>query len=170
MGVEQTIRERFSVRSYRPDPVSEADLMAVLESARLSQSAKNLQDWRFVVVRNESTRKKLAEAAKGQRFVAEAPVVIACCGFDTGYVMTCGQKSYVIDVAIAIENMALTAHERGLGTCWLGAFYEDQAKSVLGISSPEVRVVGLITLGYSAATAPGQKRKPIGDVVAFERW
>ncbi len=88
---------------YSSAPVKDGELEQVLEAARWSQSAKNLQDWRFIVVRDSSSKKRLAEAAKGQSFVAEAPVVIVCCGIDTGYVMTCGQASYPIDAAIAME-------------------------------------------------------------------
>jgi len=66
------------------------------------------------------------KAAKEQAFVYQAPVVIACCAQTDNYTMTCGQLSYPIDVAIAIEHMALEAAELGLGTCWVGSFYEDE--------------------------------------------
>ncbi|MHB9029942.1 MAG: nitroreductase family protein, partial [Candidatus Latescibacterota bacterium] len=147
MSVLDVIRTRFSVRRYSAAPIEERELETVLEAARLSPSAKNRQDWRFIVVRNGETRRKLAEAAKGQSFVAEAPVVIVCCGVDIGYIMTCGQPGYAIDVAIAMENMALVAWELGLGACWLGAFWEDRVKTILGIPEENVRVVGMLTLG-----------------------
>ena len=170
MTVLEAIKNRFSVRKYLPKPVSEDDLNTILEAARFSQSAKNLQDWRFIVVREESMRQKLAVAAKGQQFVQEAPVVIACCGIGTDYVMTCGQHSYSIDVAIAMENMALAAHELGLGTCWLGAFYEDQVKDLLMIPKEDVRVVGLLTIGYPAVQSPPKNRMPLDKTVSFEKW
>ena len=151
--------------------MSDDDIAVILEAARFSQSARNIQDWRFVVVRDPDKRNMLAEAAKGQRFVAEAPVVIACCGVGTDYVMTCGQHAYTIDVAIAMENMALTAHGIGLGTCWLGAFYEDKVKDALGIPADgDIRVVGMLTVGRPAVSAPPKKRKELAGIVAFERW
>ncbi len=170
MNVLESIKGRFSLRSYAPKPVEDPLIDRILEAARYSQSAKNLQDWRFIVVRNEETRAGLARAAKGQMFIASAPVVIVCCGIDTGYVMTNGQPSYPIDVAIAMENMALTAHEAGLGTCWIGAFYEDEAKRILGITPEHVRVVGLLTLGYPAVDAPPKRREPLSAIVLSERW
>ncbi len=170
MRVIDSIRDRFSVRKYIAKEVSKEDITAVLEAARFSQSAKNLQDWRFIVVKDKKMRNSLAEAAKGQRFVAEAPVVIACCGIGTDYVMTCGQHSYNIDVAIAMENMVLAAYEMGLGTCWLGAFYEDQVKKLLGIPENDVRVVGLLTLGYSAVKTKIKYRKPLKEIVRYEKW
>ncbi len=170
MSVLDIIKGRFSLRSYAPKPVEDAAIERLLEAARFSQSAKNLQDWRFIVVRNAQTRAGLAEAAKGQSFIAAAPVVIVCCGIDTGYVMTNGQPSYPIDVAIAMENMALAAHESGLGTCWIGAFYEDEAKRILGIPPEKVRVVGFLTVGYPAVDAPPKRREPLSAIVLSERW
>ena len=170
MTVLDAVKGRFSTRSYENRPVDDKDLTIVLESARYAQSAKNLQDWKFVVVKDADTRSRLMDAAKGQRHVAQAPVVIACCGINPNYVMTCGQYSYSLDVAIATENMALTAHELGLGTCWLGAFHEDMVKEILGIPKDEVRVVGLLTLGYPATSAPVKNRKPIEEIVSWERW
>ena len=115
-------------------------------------------------------RKKLSVAAKGQQFVGEAPVVIVCCGTSIDYIMTCGQAAYALNVAIAMENMALVAHELGLGTCWLGAFYEDQVKELLGIPGSDVRVVGMLTLGYPADQMRQKNRYPIEKIVNYERW
>ena len=171
MSVFDTIKGRFSVREYQTKPVSDDDLKIILEAARISQSAKNFQDWKFIVVRNNTMRQKLAKAAREQRYVAEAPVVIVCCGINTDYIMTCGQHSYYLDVAIAMDNMILVAHELGLGTCWLGAFYEDKVKELLSIPpGQEVRIVGLLTLGYPAIQAPEKRRKPLEEIIMYERW
>lgn len=170
MTVLEAVKGRFSTRSYENRPVDENDLNTILESARYAQSARNLQDWKFVVVRDADTRYRLMDAAKGQQQVAQAPVVIACCGLNPSYVMTCGQYSYYLDVAIAMENMALTAHDLGLGTCWLGAFHEDMVKAILGIPCDDVRVVGLLTLGYPASKAPVKNRKQLEEIVRWERW
>ena len=170
MTVLEAIKGRFSVRKYTSQPVSDSALATILEAARLSQSANNFQDWRFVVVRDESLKKKLVPAAKNQGFVAKASVVIACCGINTDYVMTCGQTTYNLDVAIAMENMCLTAYELGLGTCWLGAFYEDQVKNLLEIPEDGVRIVGLLTIGYPAVQAPEKRREPLETIVRYEKW
>ena len=170
MTVFEAIKGRFSVRSYQTKPLSDSDLHTILEAARLSPSAKNLQDWRFIIVRDESMRKMLVNAAKGQQFVAAAPVVIVCCGVGTNYIMACGQHSYYIDVSIAMENMALVAYELGLGTCWLGSFYEDQVKILLNIPKEDVRVVGLLTAGYPAVQGRAKNRKALEDIIRYEKW
>lgn len=170
MTVFDVIKGRFSVRSYTPEPISDSDLNTILEAARLSQSAKNFQDWRFIVVKDEEMRKKLVQAARNQLFVGEAPVVIVCCGVNTEYVMTCGQHTYNLDMAIAMENMCLVAYELNLGTCWLGAFYEDQVKALLGIPKEGMRVVGLLTVGHPAVQAPEKRRDPLEAIVRYEMW
>jgi len=171
MDVFDAIKLRKSVRGYELKPVEEAKLNKILEAARLAPSARNLQEWRFVIVRDPETRKKLAVAAKNQVFVAEAPVVIACCAETDGYVMTCGQMSYPIDLAIAIDHITLIATEEGLGTCWVGAFYEDQVKKILGIPD-KVRVVQMLTLGYEKGgqTQIQKTRKSIDEIVRWEKW
>jgi len=79
--------------------------------------------------------------------VGEAPVVIAGCATNPDYIMSNGECSYPIDLAIALEHISLKAASLELGTCWIGAFYQDQVKEILGI--PEnVRIVALMSVGY----------------------
>lgn len=169
MEVSEAIRARRSIRKYRAQKVEAEKLDLVLEAGRLAPSARNMQEWRFVVVKDEPTRKRLAEAAKGQAFVGEAPVVIAACATVTDSVMTCGQLTYPIDLAIAVEHMVLQAAAEGLGTCWIGAFYEEEVKKILDIP-PEVRVVALLPLGYPDESPFPRPRKGMEEIVAFETW
>jgi nitroreductase len=170
MDVYEVIRTRKSVRSYQDKPVEEATLNRVLEAARLAPSASNRQEWRYVVVRDENSRKKLVEAASGQSFVGEAPVVIACCAKSDGHVMKCGHPSFLIDVAIGIDHLTLAAAAEGLGTCWIGAFDQKAVKAVLGIPD-DIEVVELLPLGYPAdASVKEKKRLPMNDIVYQERW
>jgi nitroreductase len=169
MQLMEAIKRRRSVRSYQDRAVEEEKLLRVLEAGRLAPSARNMQDWKFVVVRDQDLRRKLAEAARNQEFVGQAPVVIAACG-TSDYVMTCGQLTYPIDVSIAIDHMTLSAVEEGLGTCWIGAFYEDTVKEILQIPQ-SIRVVALLPLGYPAAEqAKPTPRKSLKEIVAYDRW
>jgi len=170
MDVMEAIRQRWSVRHYLDKPVEEEKLTRVLEAARLAPSACNFQEWRFVVVQSLEARQKLMVAANRQRFVAEAPVVIAACAKTDNYVMRCGQLSYPIDVAIAVDHITLKAVEEGLGTCWVGSFYEEEVRKILGIP-PQIRVVQLLTLGYPAEEPPREKsRKAMEEIVMWEKW
>ncbi len=169
MDVMKAIETRRSIRSYKDKEIEEDKLKRVLEAGRLAPSANNRQEWKFVVVRDKDTRQKLAVAARNQHFVGEAPCVIAACATETEHVMRCGQLSYPIDVAIAIDHMTLKAVEEGLGTCWIGAFDEGEVKKILGI--PErIRVVELLPIGYPEYVPSQTPRKMPEEVVVFEKW
>ena len=170
MDVYEAIVRRKSVRSFKDEEVSEEIISRLLEAARLAPSASNRQEWRFIVVRDQVMRSNLAEAARGQKFVGEAPVVLACCAETDEHVMACGQLCYPIDVAIAMDHITLCAALEGMGTCWIGAFDEDQVKKLLGISSA-VRVVGLLPIGYPTdPSSVKKKRLPLEEIVKYERW
>jgi len=170
MDIYKAIALRKSVRKFQNKDVPEDVMSRLLEAARLAPSASNRQEWRFVVVREASTRELLAEAARGQKFVGEAPVVLACCAETDGHVMTCGQACYPIDLAIAIDHITLCAVAEGLGTCWIGAFDEDRVKDILGIPQ-SVRVVELLPIGYPLDTLPPEKnRLSLDKIVKHERW
>ena len=170
MDVMEAIKKRYSVRSYQDRAVETEKLESILETARLAPSANNKQEWRFIVVRDKDIRQRLMQAAKDQAFVGQAPVVIAACAKTDNHIMTCGQMCYPIDMAIAIEHMALKATEEGLGTCWIGAFYEDKVKEILGIPK-DIRVVALLTLGYPVKLRPNPKdRLRLKEIVMYEGW
>jgi nitroreductase len=169
MDVMEAITERRSIRNYSERPVEEEKLNLILEAGRLAPSAANRQEWRYVIVRDGETRQKLQKAAKGQTFVGQAPVVIAACAETDGHVMSCGQPCYPIDVAISIDHMTLKAVEEGLGTCWVGAFYEDEVKQALGIPD-DIRVVELLTLGYPEDVPPPRPRLSMSEIVRYEKW
>ncbi|MCL7413163.1 MAG: nitroreductase family protein [ANME-2 cluster archaeon] len=169
MDVQKAIQLRRSIRAYDPREVEEDKLMRVLESGRLSPSAGNRQERRFIIIRDANTRKLLGEAAGNQRFVAEAPVVIAACSVEKEYVMSCGQLAYPIDTAIAVDHMTLQAVEEGLGTCWIGAFNEKKVKEILQIPD-DVRVVSLLPLGYPSTVPQSKPRKRLDEIVMWETW
>ncbi|RKY64962.1 MAG: nitroreductase [Candidatus Latescibacterota bacterium] len=169
MDVMTAIRSRRSIRSYQDRPVEQEKLDLVLEAGRLAPSASNLQEWKFIVVRDKETRKRLAQAAHGQRFVGEAAAVIVACATVTDHMMPCGQLSYPIDLAIALDHMTLKAVEEGLGTCWIGAFSEDEVKEILGIPK-QIRVVALLPIGYPQYVPSPTPRKSKEEVYWYEKW
>ena len=169
MDVNTAIRSRRSIRAYDPREVEEDKLMRVMDAGRLSHSASNRQERRFIVVKDAGKRQRLSEAAKNQKFVAQAPVVIAVCSIEQEYVMTCGQAAYPIDTAIAVDHMTLAAVEEGLGTCWIGAFYENKVKEILNIPA-NIRVVALLPLGYPSNIPNPTPRKSLDEIVMREQW
>jgi nitroreductase len=169
MNVQDAIRARRSIRSYKNKPVEKDKLDRVLEAARLAPSANNRQERRFIVVQDARTRQELADAACGQSFVGAAPVVIAACATESSHIMACGQPAYTVDVTIAVDHMTLQAVEEGLGTCWIGAFDEVSVKQILGVPDT-VRVVSLLPLGYPEHVPAPTPRKAAEKLVAFDTW
>ncbi|NLW49383.1 MAG: nitroreductase [Candidatus Brocadiaceae bacterium] len=169
MDVFEAIELRRSVRAWADRPVEDEKVRRVLEAARLAPSARNLQEWKFVVVRDAELRRQLTEAANGQAFVGDAPVVIAACATSHDHVMSCGHPSFLVDLSIALEHIALAARAVGLGTCWVGAFSQDAVRRILGIPD-SVQVVELMPLGYPAAWPGPRGRKAFDEVVCCDRW
>ena len=169
MDVYTAISQRKSIRAYKDRKIDEDTLRRVLEAGRIAPSAGNRQDWKFIVVTDEETRKKLAMAARGQMFLHQAPAVIVGCAIAPEYIMMCGQSAGIIDVSIAFSFMMLQATEMGLGTCWLGAFDEGEVRKILGVPD-HVRVVAMTPLGYPDEVPAGRPRKSMDDVICRDRY
>ncbi len=164
------IKNRFSVREYLDKDVSEGDLKEILEAARLAPSACNYQPWKFIVVRDKEKREALYYACKKQEFVRQVPVLIVGCRVGEAFPMFKDSDSGILDVGIAMTNMTLQAVKLNLGTCWIGAFYEDEVKKILSI--PEnVTVVAILTLGHPKNPIPPPKdRKRLEDIVSYDKF
>jgi nitroreductase len=169
MDVNEAIRQRYSVRTYQDREVEPDKLAAVLEAARLAPSASNRQEWRFVVVRDRDTRTALKTAGNNQPFIAQAPVVIACCAETDRHTMRCGHQCFTIDVAIAVSFMTLAAVELGLGTCWIGAFDAPAVRRILDIPD-RIEVVELLTLGYPGDSGEAKRRLGLAEIVKYDTW
>jgi nitroreductase len=160
------IRTRRSIREFRPDPVPEDVLRRILEAARVAPSGSNRQPWRLILVKDKMEKERIVPLAGGQRFVAEAPILIVACGQDIkynrgGYM---GELSMLVDVAIAVDHLTLAARAEGLGTCWIGSFDNTHIKELLKIPH-DFNVVALVPLGYPkggfSETGPRKKLEEI---------
>ena len=173
MSFMDLVKLRKSVRSYKKGhEIDSKTLNKILEAGRLAPSAKNLQEWKFIVVRDRILLSRLVPACRDQKFIADVSAVVVGCSDMTEYVMSCGQPAYPIDLAIALEHMALMAAELGVGSCWIGAYEEDKVKDLLDIPA-HVRVVNLLTLGYPVQELPEivtTTRKDLEEIVCYDKW
>ena len=158
------IMQRRSIRSYKPDPIPEDDLRTILEAGRQAPSAGNRQPWEFVVVRDRQQRCDLAQACKNQVWMAEAPVIV--CGVGLPQV---SERWWRVDTAIAMQNMILAAWALGYGTCWVGAFEEDQVRQVLAIPE-DLCPVALTPIGVPDDRPDARPRKDWGQAFHAERY
>jgi nitroreductase len=171
MSVLDVIRARRSVRVYQGKPIPEEKFLRVMEAARLAPSGKNLQPWKFIVVRDPEQKRRLAEASRGQMFMAEAPLIIAACGYPDRCYQRQGNymKSWPLDVTIAFDHLMLQAQEEGLGTCWIGAFDETMVKEILEVPA-EVKVLALTPLGFPNESPRDRGRKNLEAIVSYEKY
>lgn len=171
MEFSQLLNDRYSCRSYKTDPVDDATVLKVLESARLAPSACNRQPWTFIVVRDEATRARML--AKSRPAFMAAPVVIVACGHhDRAWHRPADNKDHTdIDVAIAIEHICLAAADNSLATCWVCSFDVPATVEALGLP-PEVEPVALIPLGYATEddVVPTKNRKTQAEIVRWEKY
>lgn len=147
------IKKRYSVRRFKPDPVPPEIIAGLLEAARWAPSAGNLQPWFFYVVTRQKEKEMLAAAALNQRFVAQAPVCIVVCAEPDRSARVYGDRGRHLycyqDTAAAAQNILLAATGYGLGTCWVGAFKEEEVRRSLAMPAGRVPVA-LIPAGYPA--------------------
>jgi nitroreductase len=154
MDLWEAIKERRSIRRYAQGrDVPPETVEQLLQAAIAAPSAGNCQPWHFVVVRDVETKQGLAQAAYGQQFVAQAPVVIVVCADPprsaSRYGRRGGELYCLQDTAAAAENILLGVTALGLGACWVGAFDEGAAAQVLDLPS-HLRPVVLIPIGHPA--------------------
>jgi len=174
MDFFNVIKTRRSIRSYKPDPIPDQILNRVLDAARVAPSGSNRQPTRLIVIKNRERRESLVPLCNGQKFIAEAPVLIAACGNEIrtnrgGYM---GKYSVLIDVAIAMDHLTLAARAVGLGTCWIGSFSNADIKNFLHIPEDK-QVVTLTPLGYPSggkSFAEITNRLPLEQVACEETW
>jgi nitroreductase len=169
MEFSKLIRERYSVRGYKPDPVEEEKLAQVLEAARLAPTAANRQPFQLIVIRTAGREEDLSRIY-GRGWFTQAPLVICACGVPReGWVRRDGKNYTDVDVAIVMDHLILAAADAGLGTCWVGAFNPHAAREVLGLPD-DVEPIAFTPLGYPDREPGEKKRKPLDDLVRYERW
>jgi nitroreductase len=169
MDFHELIRTRRSIRSYKPDSVSEDILQRVLEAGRLAPTACNLQAFSLIVVTEPDTRRRM-QAVYARDWFWQAPVILVGCAEPAkAWRRGDGWNAAEVDLAIVMDHVILAATCEGLATCWVCAFDEAKAREILGIP-PEVRVVAMTPLGYPAAGPRAFARKRLDEIVRRERW
>lgn len=169
MQFSELVQARYSVRAYKPDPVEDEKLQLVLEAARLAPTAANRQPFRIVVLRTAGREAELQQIYHRDWFV-QAPLILCVCGVPSeNWVRMDGKNYNDVDVAIAMDHLILAAADLGLGTCWIAAFDPDAARTILGLPDG-VEPIAFTPLGYPADTPRPKRRKPLDQLVIYDRW
>jgi nitroreductase len=169
MAFSDLIRSRYSVRAYKPDPVPGDLLAQVLEAARLAPTAANRQPFRLIVIHTAGRQDELRRLYHREWF-SQAPLVIGVCALlGEAWVRRDGVNYAFVDASIVTDHIVLAATDAGLGTCWVAAFDPAAARQLLGL--PEgVEPVAFTPLGYPADAPRAKERKPLAELVRYERW
>ena len=164
MDIFKVIEKRRSIRKYKSTSIHAGDLKKILEAGRLAPSASNRQAWSFIVVRNPEQKKRLVEIAVKRVSIRDAGIIIVALA-DTEV----SPKWCKLDVMIAVENMVLASTSLGYGTCWIGAFDEEQVKKVLEIPKT-LSVVVLLPIGVPDESPEAKPRKDFGKIFFEDKY
>ncbi len=169
MDVLETIAARYSVRGYKPDPIDDETLGKVLEAARWAPTAANRQAFRLIVIHTESRQEELARIY-GRAWFLQAPLILAVVAVPGEAWRRMDDKPYdEVDATIAMDHLVLAAASLGLGTCWVAAFDPEAAREVLGLPD-DVEPLAFTPLGYPDKARSQTARRPLEELVKYERW
>lgn len=158
-----------TVRKFRPEPLDDADLTAILEAGRWTGSAKNRQAWRFVVITDRQQMNRLADCGDFSVPMRNAAAVVAPVRLPDGYDWDMGRVA---------QNMMLAAAAIGVGSCPVTLHDEECSRRVLGLPEGH-RCHVTVVLGYPdeeaeergrAARPIAGGRLPLEDLVRRERF
>ncbi len=168
MDVFEAINQRHSIRTFQRWPVEPEKLRAILEAANRAPSAGNLQAYVIYQVTDPARRHALARAALSQDLVAEAPAVLVFCADPARSAVKYGRRGerlYAIqDATIAAAYAQLAATALGLGSVWVGAFYDDAVRRILDLPAGYLPVA-LLPIGYPAESPEPSPRRPLEQMV-----
>lgn len=167
------IKDRRSVRSFKPDDIPEKDLNRILEAARWSPSAGNRQPLEMVIIKENERREDLSEAALNQKFISEAPVDIVVCANIPRTTKRYGKRGselYIIqDTAAATQNIHLMAKALDYGTCWVGAFDDSKVSEV--IKAPgRIKPMAIVPIGKPDETPETPPKRDLSDITHHEKF
>lgn len=154
MTVREVIETRKSIRKFNTGSITDEQLQTLMEAAQLAPSASNMQPYEFIIVKDDKLKTQLVKKGAIQPFITEAAVIFVGIGDPSR------EKWYKVDIAIAMEHLALQATELGLGSCWIGAFNEEKVKEVLKVPAKK-QVIALLPIGIPGQDPPARPRKSL---------
>lgn len=168
MEFSNVIRERYSVRKYRPDRISDDELNTILEAGMLAPTGCNYQPQRIYVLKSDEAVAKIRSLS---RCAFDAPVVLLIAldeNADWKSPLEAGCRAGIQDVSIAADHMMLAAWDMGIGSCWVNYFKPSEVKKAFDLPENETPIL-LMTLGYPAEDSKPlnlhQVSKAMGEIV-----
>ena len=157
-------KARHSVRAFRDKPVTDEDINLLVEAAALAPTARNIQPWEFIIIRDKDRLEVLTQMV--------SPNGALMGGAAVGIVVFCKDtKYYLEDGSAAIVQALLAAAALGLGTCWIAGDKKDYAGKVREFckAGEGLLLVGLIAVGYPAES-PTPKKRSLDEMMHKETF
>jgi nitroreductase len=170
MSFHKLIANRFSVRSYKNEPIPEETLIKIVEAGRIAPSAVNYQPWHFVIVNDGSTKIALQKVYSREWFKQAPAYIVVCTDYKSAWVRNTDQKNFAdVDASIAAEHIILQATELGLGTCWVCNFDVEKCKMALNLPD-SIEPLVIIPVGFSDEKPKIKTRKSQKEIVHWNHF
>lgn len=180
MELYDAIMTRRSVRKFTDHYVTDEEIAKLMEAAQWSPSWANTQCWEFIIIRDKRVIEKVVEtysetnpARKGS---LTASALIAVCGksdlpgFKDGEKRTKFDSWFMFDLGIAVQNIAIRAHDLGLGTVVVGSMDQKKCAEILGVKAP-YELVAILPIGQPVEfKKEGPKRREISDFTHKDKF
>ncbi len=171
MDFTEVLRTRHSIRSFKEQPLEEEKLTKILEAANSAPSAGNLQAYKIYVIKDSELRQKLVQAAWGQHFISQAPIVMVFCAHPARSSVKYGHRGtelYCIQDATCAASFAhLAATNHRIASCWVGAFDEEEVRKCLELSS-DLKPIIIMPMGYANERGFHTSRRSLEDLVSYK--
>ena len=160
----QLMKSRQSQRSFLNKPIEHEYMEQIIECAGFAATARNVQPWEFIVITDNKIKERIAGLAANGRFIAHASACIAVFCQDTKY--------YLEDGCAATENILLAATALGIGSCWVAGDKKPYAEEIAHMLSvpQDYKLVSLIALGYFQQQSPPPLKRPLSEIIHWERF
>ncbi len=170
MNFNTLTTSRFSVRSYTSQKVDKDLILEILDVARMAPSAVNFQPWHFVIITEPENLIDIQEVYPRSWFKEAPACIVVCSDHSQSWKRKSDGKDFAdVDAAIVIDHLVLKATDLGLGTCWVCNFDAAMAREKLQLPD-QIEPIALIPLGYTTSEAPPKSRKPLSEMVHWEKF
>ena len=179
MDLTKCIRDRRSVRAFKGDPIPDEKLQRVLEAIQWAPSWVNVQPWKIILVEDAEKKEALKETLMPKnpatKAITQAPILLVLIGergksglYGDAFSTDKGDW-YMFDLGIAAQNIALAAHNIGLGTVHVGAMDHQAAAKILDVPDG-FEVVEILPLGHPTFEPKAPPRKALDEFVTKETF
>ncbi|MEM5766417.1 MAG: nitroreductase family protein [Candidatus Aenigmatarchaeota archaeon] len=170
MNIFDAIVNKKVVIKFKKEPVDDKLIGVILHMANQANSAGNMQEWNFIVVRDEEKKNKLYKASLEHRLIKEAPVlIVVCADLEKASLrfQKKGEALYSIqDTAAATMLMLVTANALNLAAEWIRSFDEEMVKDILNLPN-NLRPVAIVAVGYAEEEEEKKERIPFDNLTYY---